>query len=927
MTGYVGAFDQSNYTLHLEASLIRADGVLRSQIGRAQVLLYPISSSLVSVLNGPSGDVLMSQDLVLETSCNDPDDFESVLGAFGYQYVCVRGYEGVDALILDDKATRPCETLGKIDGNTITFTADDLIMDVWYIYTFTCSKDSREHASTLKFRPRSADSPIPTGKVTKLCAGSCQEKVDPNQDVLLMAKDLFYQNTDVQWSCSNGLTKSQVKGKSLKGSRLTLLAGSFPELPMMNCVAEFSHGGKKGESRISLPINARPYCSMDGGCSRVEVLTETNEYPLARFMVSAPGFVDDQNEALTFMFGCQNANGSRQIFYKGKTPSYELGGLQIGKHSCFVCAIDAVGSETCETLPIDIAEPASGITEETFDHVLEAVRKAIASGDVFAVVTSIKTALSVHAYSELNSDIHFRRLLATSQGSNPDALAVSFIAALEEFDPFVIEEFLPSASELATLSESVSYETLVAIARSFVLGLEAADLNQAQYTKEEAFQLTIDISKVLTYLLNGYTDDFEALDVMQLYVHLLQHAENTICKNLALGQDAALGYSLNGNGISISCKKDDASSLEGTNVIANGVDVQFSKTFNSACTDECPSVVEMKVTRTDNTNLHLSFLDSIVPIVGIKNAFAISPLFKIAASDIDSETLCKQEGCALNVTVPLSTLPSNGSLACVRIEGWTVEGLDEASGVMLVTDSYSIDNETVKCEVTKLGVFLVVEYEAFNVEGLSEDITMPENVTDTLAIEDSVRRVFLFLSKGHFQVIRSELRFALLDFAVYSANATKGQGFKAEITRQLRRTSSITGATFVVVKLKQGSLIAVVEATLPADTNRSSVKAMVNEFQKHPEMLFDTNFVETYGLPEMTVKSVRGTDMETLLEELGFDSNSEASSDGGSDDGPNLVAIIVPVVLGTAVLGGLIAFLAIRFCKRSQSQDTLVNDS
>lgn len=750
MTGYVGAFTAESYTLTLEASLRKSNGDLRSEVGRAQVTLYPVSTPVVSYLDGRSGDVIISEDIVLYTYCYDPDDPANVMDAFGYDYDCVRGYEGNDQLTVDDSSTRPCEELGTATDSMITLSADDLVTDVWYIYTFTCKKDEREHSSSIVFRPRSAESPIPTGTVVQLCGSTCPELHDPNQNLYLMVTDLAYDDTEIEWSCSVALTSDQVRDGDFNGRRLTILGESLPEVDSIDCVAALSRDGEDGESRITIKINSKPYCSSDDGCITKDLVSDSEDFPLAKYKLTGLDFADDQEDALTYSFGCYGDLDVREIYFKGTQSNYEVGGLSVGEHTCFVCCIDKYGSETCDTKVLEVTEPELGITEEVLNNVLDAVDTAVASGDMHALLPSVKAAesilgaaivsepdgleeVSVSASAPAPESRRRRRLMSSSESADADALAESVITTLGDFSPFVSTDFTPAVTQLANLGDAVSYDSLITIASTLETGLDASFLDDTAYTAEEANQLTQDIATILTQMVEDWSSDYSALTTMQSYSSLLSYGEDLICMNVALGQSDAASFELdNGNGIIVACMKDQPSDLSGVSYTAGDVMVAFPSGFDTACGDECPSEIELKVSLTDNMNLHVGFLDTLVPVVGATSIETLSGVVNLEVTDLETDALCSDSGCTLTVTVPVSAFDASKTTACMRINGASAEGLDDSAGIAYVEDSYVEEEGTVQCDVTNLGEIFVVQFVALDVEDVLSEVEITDAVSETL---------------------------------------------------------------------------------------------------------------------------------------------------------------------------------------------------
>ena len=739
MTGHVGGFSADAYHLTLEASLQTAIGTLRSEKGMAEVTIHPISTPVISSLHGPSGDVVMSEDIVLTPHCFDPDDPANVDGAFAYEYSCVRNYN--QDLSQDDSSRRPCENLGTIADTSVTLAPGELVEDVWYIYTLTCSKDTRLRSSSVAFRPRSAASEIPTGTAVQLCRGDCPEYHNPNDDIRLMVQNLAYPDVDIEWSCSIDLAEEDVGDGAFSRPKFRIRAEAIPQTESIGCVAKLSRGDRVGEARIVIRINSKPYCARESGCVQHERVSASDEFPLAKFKLSGLDFADDQGNGLLHIFGCYSADGSREIFFKGKQSSYEIGGLSSGRHECFVCAVDDYGSETCQTTTVVVAEPGAGITEEIVDSVVGAVETAVASKDIYAVLQSVRTAVEIAdlAASASSPDTDSeggpsgrRRLLSTESEIEREALVASITEVLDDLDPFVGEEFLLSAIQLAELAGNVNSTALISIADMMRNGLQISELTDAVYTTEEAVQLVRADATVLAALLEESWSTDAALNVLQLYNSLLTYGENLLCANIALGELDVVTASLpNGTSIALSCIRDRLEDLSDSRHTISNVTVQFPAEFSTSCDADCPMSLEVKVSVNDNIDLVFDQLTTF-PVAGARDLEPLSGIVRLTTEQFEGPSpFCSESGCAFLVTMPVSGFDPNRTTACLRMNGAAAEGLDPSIGVSYIDGSYSETNSTVTCSITELGEIFVVGFTALDVEDIAADLT--ETLQDIVA--------------------------------------------------------------------------------------------------------------------------------------------------------------------------------------------------
>ena len=742
MAAYVGGFSAESYRLILEASLQKANGAIRSEKGMAEVTIYPISTPVVSSLRGPSGDVILSEDVVLVPYCFDPDDPANVDGAFAYEYSCIRSYR--QDLSQDDSSTRPCENLGAITDMSVTLMPEELVEDVWYVYTLTCSKDTRQHQSSIVFRPRSAASEIPTGTVVQLCRGDCPEYHNPNSDIRLMVQYLAYTDVDIEWSCSVDLAEDDVGSGAFSQPMFTIRAAAIPQTESIECTAKLSRGGKVGEARITIRINSRPYCARESSCVQHERVSESDEFPLAKFKLSGLDFADDQSNALLHTFGCYLDDGSRVTFFKGKQSSYEIGGLGSGRHECFICVVDEYGSETCQTTSVVVAEPTAGITDEIVDNVVGAVETAVASKDIYAVLQSVKTASEIAdlAAAASSSDSDGRRRLRSAESAiDREALVASILEVLGDLDPFVSEEFLASAIQLAQMAGSVNSTSLTSIAETLQNGLQISELTGTVYTTEDTVQLVQSDAMVLAALFEESWSSNTARNMLQLYHSLMAYGERLLCANIVLGESDVVTASLpNGTSIALSCLHDRLEDLSDYRHTVSNVTVQFPNRFSTSCGGDCPESLEVKVSVNDNIDLAFDQLTSL-PVAGVDDLEALSGIVRLTTDASEgSSPFCSESGCAFLVTIPVVGFDPDKTTACLRMNGAAAEGLNPLIGISYVDGSYNEADGTVTCSTTEFGEIFVAGFTALNIEDIAEGLV--ETLQDVVASIGSNTEVF-----------------------------------------------------------------------------------------------------------------------------------------------------------------------------------------
>lgn len=914
MSGYDSSIAGETYTLKLEAKLIQSDGSERDGAAVAYVSVTPQSSPVKSYLWGPSGDVVLTEDIVLYTFCEDPDDQENIEGSFDLDYFCLRGFEEEGELSFDDSNTQPCEDFGTSTESNITLSAGSLVEDVWYIYTFTCSKSNREHSSTITFRPRSAESPIPTGQLTQLCSGECPDSHDPWKDLKLQIDSLAYEDTVVEWSCpslTDALSVDQVDGGRLDSPRLTLLAGTLTEVESIDCVVKLTRDGHEGEVWIQISINSAPYCSSEeSSCVDAELVSETAEFPDAKYTISCTNFADDQEEALEYVFGCYSFDGLRRVFIKSAQSYYTLSALEIGNHTCFGCAIDKHGSEVCEIVDLVVNAPSQGISEDHLDNALDAVTTAENSGDIHAVLQTAGTVVNLVSYASENELVPgsseaeapsspTRRLLTTQ--SEQDTISMSsvvqpIVSTLGDFDPFDEEAFKPAVTQLAEIAPSLDFEDLNTTVVTVESGLQASFLADTIYSEGDAERLATDVANLLANYTTGWNSVYSIVDAVRSFLNLQNYAEDLVCMNLVLG-DGEIIESSDGS-VRFSCWKEAPSGLNGNTLSVGDVLIFFPSNFSTACGDECPASVELQTSVFNTTTLHLSLIDSPVPVVGATDIAVTSHIVSLGVADLDSGVLCEDPGCTLTVEVPVSSYNESKITACMRIDGATAVGLDEVSGISFQTGSYSSDNQSVLCDVSTLGDLFVVEF---------TDPSVFLNATVRSIQQDSEEDT-------PEQVVTTEMRFANLNYTEYEADPALASVLKSRIELLMTEASTIEGAIYEVVELRPGSIIAIVNITLPSDSNQTVIDALIEVIRSDPEELFDNEFIEDYGTPTLTVTEAPGMEAPTPIEE-----EPDTGDNNDNDDDKMMIVIIAVSIVGAIVLGSLALFLCVKAFGRSSA--------
>ena len=147
------------------------------------------------------------------------------------------------------------------------------------------------------------------------------------------------------------------------------------------------------------------------------------------------------------------------------------------------------------------------------------------------------------------------------------------------------------------------------------------------------------------------------------------------------------------------------------------------------------------------------------------------------------------------------------------------------------------------------------------------------------------------------------MTFEDLDYAHYGPDTGNATNLMIDIAIQLTNASFIEGTVCEVIALYPGSVIAAVEVTIPDSTSEEDIDALLETYTTNTSSLFNSAFIELYGTPTVRIVSRPGdaSPAEPPRDELADD----LVDDG--DGGVNLVIVIVPIVVGVAMIIGFIA--------------------
>lgn len=167
--------------------------VAHLQVATADVTMTALASPIITLLNGPAGDVKSTASIRLDaTASRDPDD-PSAVNPLTFTWECISDAYPAACFNSSDQ--------GSQSGGLWTLPASLLSIGRTYTFKVTATKDSRSATASLTVTIRQAAAP--TGVLRRVCAGFCEPKHNTDAPlVVLLAVDGDFKGTSVQWNVS-----------------------------------------------------------------------------------------------------------------------------------------------------------------------------------------------------------------------------------------------------------------------------------------------------------------------------------------------------------------------------------------------------------------------------------------------------------------------------------------------------------------------------------------------------------------------------------------------------------------------------------------------------------------------------------------------------------------------------------------------------
>lgn len=289
---------------------------------------------------------------------------------------------------------------------------------------------------------------IPTGIITRLCAGPCPD-VQPSDKPLTLVLITAAASPSVAWTI-NGAAASG------SGPKLVVDPTQMPtDGSPLTITATITSNGMSGVASFIVPVNAAPVCSQEP-C--VKVATRNSVFPSADFAATASGFADPDGltNALVYEWGVIGANGKRQALLIDHATSFRFMGMPVGNTTAYVRAIDAYGAAAMETFLLTVAAPGADFSAAAQVTSFN-VTNTLATGDPSAINNAARTIAALAGFGlASNATDADKANFQADVDSKGAALLIASSANVVPVDPEAAQTTANSAAELLKVMTNVS---------------------------------------------------------------------------------------------------------------------------------------------------------------------------------------------------------------------------------------------------------------------------------------------------------------------------------------------------------------------------------------------------------------------------------------------------------------------------------------
>ncbi|GMH45547.1 hypothetical protein BSKO_13504 [Bryopsis sp. KO-2023] len=854
--GPVDASPGQKYGLRLVAYLLDSSGGLQGQ-SLLDVQMTALGSPLVAKLDGPTGDVVLKEDICLDASGSyDPDD-PSALSELSTKWRCEVDELGGEACFTGK--TQPI-----IEGTKLCIPKEALAPGRWHFYTVSISRtdleQTRSASSMIQFRPQQEGSLIPTGRAKPVCGSlECPATLNPSEIINLMVTvdEEHKDGTSISWWCSDLQDLENNVVGDLQSRNLVIRPGVVPGGAEVECTATLRKEGveETGKVVVSFATNKPPYCAnvMTGHCFTVHNTTESSRYPVASFLAKAKGFVDDDSE-IVYEFG-ETVGSSFVLFQRGPSTAYEFKGLSQGNHTLVVRATDAAGGVVQQEKTVMVLEPEQDIAlDSILDEVVLGADEGTRSGDPVTVFQESRKGAQLLELAQEKGAITANE--GKSIARKFAEVSIAQIPSVEDVDP---DEYMIAQGVLGELAQSGWTEASVVeqMLDAVITGLTASDYGAKTFKGENCKDVLNIVSSGAGKRIAG--DDPNVQSTSVFYDKLktaISLCSKLSCSTVTPGVDPVISKTSSAtvDPIVMQCSKENIESLGGKSITiqtsqgTTGRKLQASEPqpsvklhadFPTKCGEFCP-------VETVGTNLQyfadsstLADLVGEIYLIGAVDVRIVSGILEVGLTDhLGGVDLCPNANdcpSLANIPVDASVFSIQEPTVCARV----------VDGKAVIEDGisylgYDTSKGAVACEFQKLGEMFVIQY--------SLPTAPPPPLALTVPGSNWAPPPPMVENKSKERQIKAELTFAG-DYSTLKEDAT----FLMGIRENLANFVGVETTNVEILSMRAGSIVVETRIDIPAATADSEIREIESTLTNKPEEAFQNDFVDSFGVPQIVI--------------------------------------------------------------------------
>ncbi|GMH45508.1 hypothetical protein BSKO_13465 [Bryopsis sp. KO-2023] len=854
--GPVDASPGQQYSLRLVAYLLDSSGGLQGQ-SSLDVQMTALGSPLVAKLDGPTGDVVLKEDICLDASGSyDPDD-PSALSELSTKWRCEVDELGGEACFTG-------KTQPTIEGTKLCIPKEALVPGRWHFYSVSISRtdleQTRSASAVVQFRPQEEGSKIPTGRAKPVCGSlECPATLNPSEIINLMVTvdEEHKDGTSISWWCSELQDLENNVVGDLQSRNLVIRPGVVPGGAEVECTATLRKDGveETGEVVVSFATNKPPYCAnvVNGDCFTVHNTTESSRYPIASFLARAKGFVDDDSEIM-YEFG-ETVGSSFVLFQRGPSTAYEFKGLSQGNHTLVVRATDASGGVAQQEETVSVLEPEQDIALDSILYqVVLGADEGTRSGDPVTVFQESRKGAQLLELAEAKGAITSNE--GKSIARKFAEASIAQIPSVEDVDP---DEYMIAQGVLGELAQSGWTEASVVeqMLDAVITGLTASDYGAKKFKGENCKDVLNIVSSGAGKRITGNDPNVQPTavfyDKLKTAISLCSKLS---CSTVTPGVDPVISKTSSAtvDPIVMQCSKENIESLGGKSITiqtsqgTTGRKLQASEAqpsvklhadFPTKCGEFCP-------VETVGTNIQyfadsstLADLVGEIYLIGATDVRIVSGILEVGLTDhVGGVDLCPNANDCLslaNIPVDASVFSTKEPTLCARVVDGKAAIEDGISYL-----GYDTSKGAVACEFQKLGEMFVIQY--------SLPAAPPPPLALTVPGSNWAPPPPMVENKSKERQIKAELTFAG-DYSTLKEDAT----FLMGIRENLANFVGVETTSVEILSMRAGSIVVETRIDIPAATADSEIREIESTLTNKPEEAFQNDFVDSFGVPQIVI--------------------------------------------------------------------------